>query len=477
VDVNLAGVSQLRSLLPALPAIRAFDRLQLLTLLANLYYVQAWGLLPDSQISDPARFAMIAVSIAGIGAPWMSGLLVLNAGAFALCYLAGSPIASNNQLTGFFVSLVVIAGAIIAARGSVAGDRHERMFAAIAGPGRWLLAVMYFFGIYHKINADFLDPQVSCAVVLYDRLAHGWGAAGWQVGHVGAIWATFVIEAIAMIALFVPRWKRFGMLIGVPFHIIIGWTGYAYYKDFSTIALVMYAMFLPRESVSAAVERFTRLFGSAARAGQCARLLLLALPLVYLVAIGAVTDLSRLRPTHDGFFIAFTVFAVAFYAFIVAFAPARPADGELPLFARPAWLMALPVLFFLNGLSPYLGLKTESSMAMYSNLHTEGGETNHLIAGQLPFAFGYQNDIVRPIASNSPAFDALHVGQGKALVRFEFDRILAQSPDLRVQFEHDGAVRTNDATWRNSYASATLFEKKFLIFKPIDYSRPKVCTH
>lgn len=474
--MGLASISLKRLPLPALSAARAFDRLQLLTLIASLYFFQAWGLLPDSQISEPLRLAMIAVSVVGVVAPWATAVLLINAGAFAVLYIAGSPIASNNQLTGFFVSLVVLAGAWVAARRRSDEGFHEDLFAAIAGPGRWLLAVMYFFGIYHKINADFLNPDVSCAVVLYDRLAQGWGLSGWNIGHYGAIWATFVIEGVAMVALFVPRWKRLGMLIGVPFHIIIGWTGYAYYKDFSTVVLLMYAMFLPREAVVAAVDAFTQRLG-AERAARLARMLLIAGAAIYLVAIGAILDPARLRPSHEGFFIAFTVYAVAFYAFVVAFVPWRASSDRLALVSRPAWLMLIPGLFFLNGLSPYFGLKTESSLAMYSNLHTEAGETNHFIMGQAPFAFGYQNDIVRPIASNSPDFDAKYVGPGRALVRYEFDRILAQSPSLKVTFEHDGAVRANDASWRNAYLAASPLEQKFLLFKPIDFNRPKVCTH
>ncbi len=40
---------------------------------------------------------------------------------------------------------------------------------------RALLAIMYFYGIFHKINTDFLDPRVSCAVALYMPLADGFG--------------------------------------------------------------------------------------------------------------------------------------------------------------------------------------------------------------------------------------------------------------------------------------------------------------
>ena len=71
---------------------------------------------------------------------------------------------------------------------------------------RALLAVMYFYGIFHKINTDFFDPTVSCAVALYDPLASGFGLAGNPIGHQVAIWSTFIIETITIVALY---WKRF----------------------------------------------------------------------------------------------------------------------------------------------------------------------------------------------------------------------------------------------------------------------------
>jgi hypothetical protein len=83
---------------------------------------------------------------------------------------------------------------------------------------------------------------------------------------------------------------------------------------------------------------------------------------------------------------------------------------------RPVWLSLVPVIFFLNGASPYLGLKTESSIAMFSNLHTEGHQTNHLLTGQLPFAASYQNDTVRILGSNSPEFDQRFANDGRTWV-------------------------------------------------------------
>ncbi len=454
-----------------------FDRLSLLTLISGLYFFQIWGM---SDFGSPSgellRFVLIAASCASIILPRLHAILLLNAGAFTIYYLANSPIASNNQLTAFAVSLVVLcAAATVYLRRDA--ENRETLFQTIAGPGRWILAAMYFYGIYHKINADFLTPQVSCASALYDALATPFGLNGWTLGQYGAIYATFLIEGIAMIALFTPRWKRLGMLIGIPFHIIIGWTGYAYYKDFSTIVLFLYALFLPREALIAALSAAADKLGGKAKAARIGLTVLAGGVLAYFAATGALFDLSRARPTHEGFFLAFTVYAIGFYAFIVAFVPRSAASNELPLIARPAWLMIVPALYFLNGLNPYLGLKTESSIAMYSNLHTEDGQTNHLIHGQLPLGFNYQNDIVTPLWSNSPEFDRQYIAEGHALVRFEFDRLLAQSPGLMVRFRHDGVTRINDGKWTNTYLAASPLERKYLRFKPVDYNRPKVCTH
>lgn len=461
-------------------AFGAFDRLSLLTLISGLYFFQVWGMSDfGSPMGDALRYALIALSCAAIVLPRLHASLLINAGAFILYYLANSPIASNNQLTAFAVSLVVLcaAAAVLIRPQPKDESGREALFQAIAGPGRWILAAMYFYGIYHKINADFLTPQVSCAAVLYDALATPFGLNGWSVGQYGAIYATFIIEGVAMIALFTPRWKRLGMLIGIPFHIIIGWTGYAYYKDFSTIVLFLYALFLPRVALVAAMDAAAERLGGKARAARIGLTVLAGGLLAYFAATGAIFDLSRLQPSHEGFFIAFTLYAIAFYAFVVLFVPPQPDQQELGLISRPAWLMVIPALYFLNGLSPYLGLKTESSIAMYSNLHTEAGQTNHLLHGQLPFAFNYQNDIVTPLSSNSPEFNAQYVGEGRALVRFEFDRLLAESPGLLVRFRHDGIVHTNDILWTNSYLAASPLERKFLRFKPIDSNRPKVCTH
>jgi hypothetical protein len=104
----------------------------------------------------------------------------------------------------------------------------------------------------------------------------------------------------------------------------------------------------------------------------------------------------------------------------------------------------------------------------------------------LPFGAAYQDDIVRIISTSDPGaftseFDTRSgvrtLSNDVGFVRFEFDRILATHPGIAVAFLYQGKEHTNSATWQNTYLSASWFERTFFMFKPVDFERPKICTH
>lgn len=461
---------------PASSSAQAIDRLGIVTLLASLYFFQTWGLTAGTSTLPPQfHHAMMGISALGIVFPRFWQVLSVNALAFVCVYLIDSPISSNNLTTAFFFAVVVLAVYLkeMLHRPHIDLSREDR-FIAIAGPARWLLAGLYFYGIYHKINADFLDPTVSCAVVLYQTLAVHIALQDFAPGHYLAIYITFIIEAVAMVALFIPRLKALGMLIGLPFHIIIGFSGYAYYKDFSTIVLVLYALFLTKSSVEFGVSRIANSVGGQATAARLGRLVLFAFVAIYFVASGAFNDIHNLRPTHKGFVSFFAFYTFIFYVF-VALSLGKLSNKDTHYHWN--WLYIIPVLFFLNGMSPYLGLKTKSSMAMFSNLHTEGGQTNHLLTGRLPGTFTYQENPVVVESSNNSGFDSVFAKDGKALVRYEFDKILSLNPDLKATVTTREGTRITDESWVNTYENTNWLLQKFLVFKPVDFNRPKVCTH
>ena len=86
-----------------------------------------------------------------------------------------------------------------------------------------------------------------------------------------------------------------------------------------------------------------------------------------------------------------------------------------------------------NGLSPYLGLKTESTFTMFSNLRTEGGYWNHLVVPASVRVFGYQDQLMRITGSNDPTLQE-RTRDGTRLVRFELDRYLRSHPDTRATY-------------------------------------------
>ena len=99
---------------------------------------------------------------------------------------------------------------------------------------------------------------------------------------------------------------------------------------------------------------------------------------------------------------------------------------------RPRWapLCVVPLVVVLNGLSPYVGLKTETSWAMYSNLRTEV-HPNHFLVPASVKVFGYQDDLVEILATSLPAFAGVR-GRRRAA------DLLRAPPDVQ---RHHGRLR------------------------------------
>ncbi len=427
----------------------------------------------------------IALAATLIVRPRFTHLLYALAGVMLVRYAAMLPVASNNKTIAVFMNAAIIVcvlqGAWSGLRDTQLRDQTYERMRVIA---RALLAVMYFYGIFHKINTDFLDPRVSCAVALYEPLARGFGFGGHPLGHQIAIWATFIIEAIALIALY---WKRFfavGLILGLMFHFVIPLSAYSWYMDFSSLVLALYMLSIPREVSTAFFERVANLFRAArARFGKLG----LILPFAVVALIAAViVGVIAMRAGRVGMLFAlYNSVWVLFWAVyggiamvlltVVAldYLPWRGHSGP----RQPLWLYVLPLVLFFSCLSPYLGLKTESSIAMFSNLHTEAGVTNHLLFDEPPYLFDYQRDVVEIIATSSPALAPV-AAQRDSMVWFSVQRFLQKHPQHWVTLERDGVVHERITAASIAHLpQPNWFERNFLIFKTVDFDRPKVCTH
>lgn len=440
----------------------------------------------DGVLLGSITWCAVAVALLLVWRPRWTQLLGLLAAIMLTRYMIAMPVAGNNKMIAAFMNAgILIIGAHALLRYNTTADIRDNIYEHMRVVGRALLAVMYFYGIFHKINTDFLDPRVSCAVALYMPLADGFGLEDNLVGKYLAIWSTFVVEAIAIVALYWKRYFAVGLLLALMFHFVIPISVYSWYMDFSSLVLALYILSVPREVSAQFYDRCAHLFrllrdrfGSVGQALPFGIVIGGAVALVAVLA--SVSPQPSIAPSHayQSVWVLMWVVYGGVTMLLLADAALRHLPWRGPVGpARPLWLYAVPAVLFVISAAPYVGLRTEASIAMFSNLHTEGGTTNHLVITQPWDVFPYQRDVAMIKASSDPDLQG-YADRNLGLVMFTLNEKLRKKPDHWVTFELNG-VRHERATAASlgSHTHANAWERKLLIFKPVDYSRPKVCTH
>jgi hypothetical protein len=418
--------------------------------------------------------------------PRKTRLLLLVTGLMLAQYILRLPVPSNNQTIGFFMNTAVFV-ALTAELWRTRGGKIDRdvPYEQLRVVARALLATMYFYGIFHKINTGFLDPEVSCATALYVPLAAPFGLGENLFGRYLAIYSTFVIEGIAIVCLY---WRRFfwvGLLVSLPFHYVIPISGYSWYMDFSSLVFALYMLSVPRDvssglySTGAWLVRRVPHLG----AGMSA---VVALALVWGLAgaavLAAATFLYPGRALgllwHSAWLIVWALFGGLSMLFIIRAALLeQPYQEQGPRKRQSWWVYAIPTVLFVTAFSPYVGLKTESSIAMFSNLHTEGGVSNHLLFPEPPYLFDYQTNVARVIDSNSKQLQAIAANPNLGLVEHDIAIRLVNNPGLWITYEMNGQRFEQVRAETFTGPRPNFVERKLLDFKPVDWARPKVCTH
>ncbi len=310
------------------------------------------------------------------------------------------------------------------------------------------LIVVYAAAALAKMNTDFVDPARSCAATMSRQVT--WFDPSlldvpWRIET--AIWGTLLVEVSLPVLLAVRRTRRLGLVVGVGFHAVLALAGNV---PFSALALALYVAFLPAGPPLRAPRRgLSRGISSVA----------------LLVAVGAWSAGAALTVTHAaavatviawGTRLAVLVLVAGAGLVLVA---CRGHDTEPPRSPmRSPVLVAGILLLVLNATSPYLGLKTESSFEMFSNLRTEAGRWNHLVVPEAMRVFGAQDELVRIIASSDPALTARTAG-GTRLVRFEVERYLRSRPGSVVTYAVAGPTGETIRTAGPVPASTPLIDR------------------
>lgn len=340
------------------------------------------------------------------------------------------PDPANHSLLAMFVDLGLVIGSGIAWLRREKIDPLRALWDAVRGPFMALLAVIYFFAVFHKLNSSFFDPSVSCAVSQPLNMMAMHGFSGWTMSSnpfAFNIYITIVVEIAILALLLTKRYTHVGALLGFAFHIGLGW---ARFYDFATVAFAMYLFFFPWSEIEARLARVPRWAGTSFLAGMG------TLAMGSIVFYGVRGDPVIVK----GVTWSFTVDTIMCFAWTFALVPLL-----LPVFRNAianvqerrwvgnalAWV--IPLIAAVNGATSYLGLKTVANYSMFSNLRTEGGQTNHFIvpASRL-FVADYQLDIVRV-----EKYQRIRMGRRPFRLRFVGDgspRWRQDLPAARVPF-------------------------------------------
>jgi hypothetical protein len=446
------------------------------------------------------------------------------------------PDVANHVNVAIYCNVLMMAGIVFSLirRGEYPTD--DDGFELIRPLLQLSLILVYALAGFHKVNADFSDPAVSCVAdlvgdltrmvrsrvagvptrlvllagllllvhaLLSARSARRILSPAVRVGLMGGVLLAAVLlsklapaippaattATILAMAVLVITWELIGgPLLSVPRVqapvLAFSWTMHATlaligFVDFGAFALALLFTFVPRP--------YRDLLAGRLRVPRIGR----TVPRVHLyfalcVLAGISAGLGRRLIGGMLFNLAALVFIWPLVSAAVGPSP-RPAWTGVPIRGRltPRWMFVFPVLLLLHGLTSYLGLRTAGNFSMFSNLRTEGARSNHLLLGGNPLKlWGYQEDVVRFIRIDDRRARIGYQYQpleGSLLPVVEFRKLIyawtRAGATIALTFEYRGTIHstsdiTRDPAWRTH---ARDWEMRLMDFRVIQPTGPNSC--
>lgn len=292
------------------------------------------------------------------------------------------------------------------------GHTVEEGWQAVQPAARAIFGTTYAFAALAKLNSDYADVRKSSCTVFTLLVGEGFVPAALTrrvLALIGDAGLLLLLRAMLLlleaIELAIPPMLAFGALSSSAllvwaFHLALGTIAY----DYSVIAVASLVLCAPPEQLAhlewMSTTPTARLVATAAALLLCHRL-----ESGRCRELGSVEHIATLgwlcllcpawwvgthAPTPPGLLAA-----------LAAGSPALP----VALAASGAALLAATVV---NGCGPYLGYKTVAVWAMFSNLHVEGGRTNHWLLPPWLQLVGCCRALVTVEATDAPALAQYH---------------------------------------------------------------------
>lgn len=436
------------------PRLRIFTRLWGIALVAHV--VGNWAQ-PD--LPKPVGWANLAVGLLGVLLALRPGRRLLLAASVlvVISVVLEMPVTGNHWLLAGLVSAAIL----------VTGSQPSTLFPA----ARTILLIFYAFAAFAKLNTGFFDPTVSCAVFYSNQWLEGYGLGPLMTDSASAtaaVWGSVLIESAVPILLMVRPLRTWGIMVGTVFHTVISFDLNQHFFDFTAVLLPLFLLFAPAGMVQQ-VERSWADVPSWARRLVVAGFLTLGGAMVVSAALPLTTFTAALL-TAAPFFL-WIPFGIWFVVVLVqALAPGEKLNWSIRPFA--ALVVAIT---FLNGLTPYMEIKTAYGFNMYANLLTAAGESNHLLVREtMPLRSGYEDPVA--IVDSSDQGLVGYREAGYLIAYPEFRRYLVARPEVSVTFSRAGVLYSTPRVGDDAALSAPVPAWwRYFPLRAIDTQRPPRC--
>jgi hypothetical protein len=440
-------------------------------------------------VSSVPDFILTISAILLLFVPWSAKLLFI----FSILQIAtvlpeSTPHTSNNWLFISFLNLSILFAFVTVLIEKGVFPHNVSALESYSFPLiRACFFIFYFFVVFHKLNQDFFYPSLSCAADLYSKLSERFPILpqGIWADYI-SIYGTIISEAAIPILVATTRFRTLGLLYGSLFHYILGLNDFYAY---SSMLIALYFSFAP-SSFNRGLQDFWNQFSKAKyyRYIKIALVVLWVLLFLAILAVLAVQNenLNLRRFTRSGAYALWILYSplVMVLYFTVMRRVRDQFIGTVSLLKpRRLWHVSLLLIVFFNGICPYLGLKTETSFAMFSNLRTENGYWNHLILPEWMKIAHYQDDLVTIVFSSHPELQG-YKDRSEKLTTFEFQKVTNRicrdkyNP-VQVQLFHNEKFYGLEDVCAFSFLTKqpNVIAGKLLRFRPIKDSSGSYCTY
>ncbi len=402
---------------------------------------------------------------------------------FLISFFINLPIVPNHRYVLFFASILMILPIFVSPK-----KEEEFFLSQTVRHVRSLTIIVYFFAFLSKLNWDYLDVNKSCAVVFFRHIQslHGF-IPNFPLVDLSVVYGSLLVELLIPVFLLL-RFRNAALYLGLVFHFILALDIYKYFTNFS--AVMGFLLFV---SVGQAALKKFESFSSVTIENvfktRAKFFLWLLSSLFVLMVTSIVVDFSGGVSESKAIllFVVFRHLMWLIYGSFLLIAAAKLFLESRNVFAREIVvaknirfnLLALAVLSlaFINGTTPFVGLKSRTGFNMYGNLRVEPSFSNHLFVPRTLGVSSYMYDVGYVLGADEEMLCDNILYPNTQYPIFEILRAANRCKDQTFEFAYGKSIFKSDSNEVDLLIEqkTSIFTRKLLTFKPIGLKAESEC--